>query len=577
MSGLIAEGESALHAPVEASAAWLVPLAGPPIETKQLVDVPGGVVLGRGDGAQIRLPLSAEKVSRAHCRFSWMDGQWMVTDSSRWGTFVNGIRLQPNQPVTLREGDTLRVIPWTFSFTSLPPRPRGEELADDTASPVEVRQVDDSSAKMLASNLIDLLTASTERLHAARNEKELAEALIEVAIQGTGLSNASVLKVVDASGRVEPIVTRMAPGLGGQQLYSRSLVARARQGQVAELRVDSMSGNVGESVMQMKISAAICAPLMIGEGNAAAGERDVAALLYLDSRAAGQLSASRPTANAAGFAMALARIGSLALANLKRLEMAVRVKETEHDIAAAAEAQRLILPAREGRVGGFTYHGESKPGQSIGGDFFDVVPVGEHKLAVALGDVTGKGIPASVLMTASFGFLHSLLESGQDVATAAKMLTRFLYPRRPANRFVTIWIGLFDLAKHELTYVDCGHGWAGMQHADGTFQALDGGGGLPCGIEDEWDYQAVTVPLNPGSRAVIVSDGFVEQFGLTVDDQGKPVREQFGMKGIQKSLSTPRSHSATTDDLKSLYDALTTFAGTTQLSDDATAILVRWD
>jgi serine phosphatase RsbU (regulator of sigma subunit) len=572
MSGLIAQGDESLSRPT----AWLVPLSGPPLDAVELLAAPGGVVLGRGDPAQIKLPLSADKVSRAHCRFFCVEGTWSVSDLSRWGTFVNGVRLAAGQRVGLREGDTIRVVPWTFGFSAFPPRDRGQELADDTASTTDIRSVEDASARQLAGNLSDILSGSTELIHAARSERELAEVLMEVALRGTGMMNAAVLKVIDGLGRVEVLASRLSPGAAGQQLYSRSLVARARQGQVAELRVDAMSGNVGESVMNMKISAAICAPLMIGDGTSPAGERDVAALLYLDSRVAPGLSAGRPQANAAGFVMALARIGSLALANLHRMEMAIRVKETQHDLEAAAEAQRLIFPPREGRVGGFSYRGETRPGTvGGGGDFFDVIPVGPHKLAVALGDVTGKGIPASVLMTASFGYLHSLLQSGHDVATAAKMLTSFLHPRRPSSRFVTLWVGVFDLERKELQYVDCGHGWAALCHADGTFESLDCGGGLPCGIEDEWDYQAVTIPLRSGSRALVVSDGLIEQFGWIIDEAGKPVQEQFGMSGLKKTLGSVLGSDA--DELKSLYDAVVAYAGSQQLSDDATAIMVKWD
>lgn len=575
MSGLIADGEVGLSQ-ADTGTAWLVAVAGPAIEPLKLEDNAGGLILGRGDSAQLKLPLTAEKVSRAHCRLACTGGTWTITDASKWGTFVNGVRLQVGHEVILREGDTIRIAPWTFGFSTVAPRQRGMDLADDTAGTQDVRAVEDASARQLAGHMVDLLAMSTEKIHAARSEKELAETLIEVALNGTGLTNAAVLKVVDFNGRVEPIALRQAPGTTGQQLYSRSLVARAREGQVAELRIDSMSGNIGESVMQMKISAAICAPLMIGDGSAPAGERDVAALLYLDARA-GNITGTRTQSNAAGFVMALARIGSLALANIKRIDMIGREREREHDERAAAEAQRLILPAREGRVGAFQYFGESRPGQLLGGDFFDVVPVGQHKLAIALGDVTGKGIPASVLMTASFGFLHSLLETGHDVATASRMLTKFLHPRRPASRFVTLWVGVFDLNERTLTYADCGHGWAMLQHADGTYTSLDSGGGLPVGIDGDGEYIAETVELKPGSRAVIVSDGFVEQFGLTVDAAGKPVRDQFGMTGIRKSLAKRQQGTAGSDDLKSLYDAVIAYAGTTQLADDATGIIVAWD
>src|SRR6202012_3351340 len=102
MTGLIAEGDNALQTTV----AWLMPVSGPPIDPQELNDTGGGVVLGRGETAQVRMPLTADTVSRAHCRFTCVNGDWSITDSSKRGTFVNGVRLAPNQSVILREGDT---------------------------------------------------------------------------------------------------------------------------------------------------------------------------------------------------------------------------------------------------------------------------------------------------------------------------------------------------------------------------------------------------------------------------------------------------------------------------------------
>jgi phosphoserine phosphatase RsbU/P len=575
MAGLIDEGSRGL---VE-SAAWLVPVSGPPLDAVRVAANEVDVVLGRGDTAQIKLPMSADKVSRKHCRFACVDGRWTLTDSSKWGTFVNGIKLLPEHAVELREGDHVRVSPWTFRLQFSAPAAGGSglELDDDTAGGSEVRAVDENLARNLGVGLLDVLTVATEVLCACPDERKLAEELIELALKGTGLSNAAVLKVVDASGRVEVLASRMAAGTTGQALYSRSLVARARQGQVAELRVDSMSGGVGESVMQMKISSAICAPLLLGESSTPAGERDVAALLYVDARGTAPDAKTHP--NAAAFVMALARIGSLALANLQRIAFGMREKEMEFEVKAAASAAATILPPRTGRHGVFTYQGQCRPGTNLSGDFFDVVHLPDGRFAVALGDVTGKGIAASVLMTTSFGYLHSQLEAGAPPAESVARLSRFILPRKRPDRFVTLWLGVFDPKEKTLTYVDCGHGWAGMAGANGGFAALDGGGGVACGVMEDWVYEPVTLPLPDGSKVVIVSDGFVEQFGLVVDAVGQATQEQYGMKGVAKSLLRTPGEAGVggDDDIKAMFDAVIAYAGTDKLADDATAIVVQWE
>jgi len=190
-----------------------------------------------------------------------------------------------------------------------------------------------------------------------------------------------------------------------------------------------------------------------------------------------------------------------------------------------------------------------------------------------LGDVSGKGIPASVLMTATQGYLHAALEEHGDVARAINALNRFVNPRRPENKFVTMWVGVFDSRSGTLSYIDAGHGYGLMRNPDGSILALDQGGGLPIGVMEDVLYEATTVNLERGCRAVIVSDGIVEQFGMVPDATGALSREQFEVAGVEKAL---RSVPSGGDDISTLFTALFAHAQTQDLSDDATALIVRW-
>src|SRR5690606_26649154 len=201
-----------------------------------------------------------------------------------------------------------------------------------------------------------------------------------------------------------------------------------------------------------------------------------------------------------------------ALSNLKRKEIEQRHAMMQAELHAGAEAQRWILPKRQGAFGSIAYIGESRPGLHLGGDFFDVIPLGEDRLAVSLGDVTGKGVSASVLMTTSQGFLHAALQQHGDPHRAVMDLCRFVHPRRPENKFVTLWVGVFDGNSRRLRYVDAGHGHALLLRASGAIEPLCSGGGLPIGILDTSDYLEQTIEMTDGARALIVSDGIVEQF-----------------------------------------------------------------
>ncbi|HEY7087769.1 MAG TPA: FHA domain-containing protein, partial [Tepidisphaeraceae bacterium] len=123
------------------ASSYLVPLAGPMLEAIELRPRPGGLVAGRHDQCDICLPSDAEKVSRFHARFDHDGSRWHVTDlGSRWGTFVNGMRLEPQTDMLLREGDLIRITPWTFSLSPTAKR-RGLEASDDQISMTAVRTV----------------------------------------------------------------------------------------------------------------------------------------------------------------------------------------------------------------------------------------------------------------------------------------------------------------------------------------------------------------------------------------------------------------------------------------------------
>ena len=543
---------------------YLVPIAGPALEPIELVDKPDGLTIGRHEQCDICLPADAEKVSRFHARFAKRDGRWNVADlSSRWGTFVNGIKINPGPDVPLSESDLIRITPWTFTLSNTPRR-RGLQSQNDTGQTM-VRAVTPERMRPMADDMLAVLLEGAAAIHGSTDEKQLADTLMDAACRGTGLTNAAMLRPIDpTSGQIEVIAARLSPAAASSPhaTYSRSLINAASNGVVAEISGNAINEDISQSIVQMKINSAICVPLMLGP--------TVAAYLYLDSRGT-MMQALRP--NASAFCVAIGRIASLALANLKRIDMEKREERIRSDLAAAAVAQKWIMPNRSSCHGPFECTGESKPGQYVGGDFFDIIQVSDKRLAVAVGDVAGKGIAASVLMTATQGFLHACLEqNGGNVGHAVSELNKFVRPRRPESKFVTMWVGVFDAEAGTISYVDAGHSYALLRRADGTtFEQLSLGNGLPVGLDEAGEYHAETVCLQAGDEVIVVSDGIIEQHGLVQMPDGSLSKEQFEMEGVRRAMSV-----AGADTVEDLFAAVVAHAGTTNLADDATAVLIKW-
>jgi len=544
---------------------YLVSVAGPPVGPFVLDSTKTTALrIGRNEQCEILLPVREDRVSRFHARLDFDGSRWRLTDlNSRWGTHVNGCRINANQDLPLGEGDLVRISPWTFSFSAA--AARQDSVQPDDGMPTLVRNVPDAR---LVDEQLDVLLESMAAIHGAADEKSLADLLIDAALRGTGMTNAAVLRPVDNAGRVQ-IVAANKPGASAVEdhpRYSRSLLNAASTGQVAELQTGA--GDIAQSIMMMNISAALCVPIIIGARSEAGGT--IAAYLYIDSRGSGS---PRPRPNAAQFCVALGRMAGLALANLKRMEIEIRQAMLESELSAAATTQRWILPVRSQRFEAIECVGESRPGRYVGGDFFDIIDLGDARIAVTLGDVTGKGVSAGVLMTATQGYLHACLREHGDVLRAVTAVNRFVALRTPDERFVTAWVGVLNLRDKTIHYIDAGHGYAMLQpHGEEPID-LRGGDGLPIGVDVDFSYRAVTRPLPDSGRLLIVSDGLVEQCGIVQSATGGLVQDQFDLPRLQAALMASPEGADTVADL---FAAVVNHAGTTQLADDATAVLVKW-
>ncbi|MCA9290398.1 MAG: SpoIIE family protein phosphatase [Phycisphaerales bacterium] len=542
---------------------------GSPTEIALDLVPPGPYTIGRRTTHAVCLG-GEDLVSRDHAailhRSDREGGTWFLVDTfSKHGTRLNGSTVPGGQEYPLRPGDLIDIAPWTFRVidpeSETQRTSRVATIDEDTHGAPSMETIDVGLSREMARERLSLMLRCAESIHKSTDLRMLAETIAEAALSGTGFQNIAVLSPLDKSDDVEVIAYRGAIlGRNATLSISRSLLVKAAEGQPVRVAEASDFIVTGASIADLGILQALCVPLMLG--------KTVAGFLYLDNR----LDQSRPVRvppDAAEFAAGLGRLAALAMANLMRRDLELRHARVQADLEAAAEAQRWVFPSRQGVFGRLSYVGESRPGQLLGGDFFDVIQLDGHRVAVAVADVSGKGIPASVLMTETQGFLHAALLQG-DPGRAVTELNRFVHPRRPANRFVTLWVGVFDTNANTVTYVNAGHGNAIMALPDRTFRALDTGGGWPVGVALDTIYTAETTRLEPGGRAVIVSDGVTDQRNPAATDQSS----FFGMSGVRRSLIDSQGQP---DQIAALFTGLIGHAGSQRLADDATAIIVWWD
>ncbi len=549
-----------------------VSISGPePVDV--VLTPPGPFTIGRRAHHQIALQ-GDDHVSRDHASLVYMParsggGQWAIRDTgSRHGTFLNGVRVESGRDYPLRAGDMVVIAPWTFRATAKDDT-RGTHrttiaTVDDAAAVGgSIQRLDPGTDGSLVHRRLGLLLDCATAIHSAPDSEALAEAVLDAAMAGTGFANVALLKATGGAELVEVVGQRGDIAVeGAAPRLSRSLIREANLGAPARLvAAPEMDEHAAMSVMQYAIEEALCVPLSIGSA--------VAGYLYFDNRGASDAT-RRAGDDSTDFAVGLGRLAAMAMSNLVRMELDRRLARVEADIDAAAEAQRYILPRREGKYGPFSYVGESRPGQRVGGDFFDVIPLRDGRLAVALGDVCGKGVPASVLMTASQGYLHAaLLESG-DPAQAIRALNEYVHPRRPEDKFVTVWVGVLDAERGKLQYVNAGHGYAMVRSRSGESRFVADEGGPPIGIVAGLKFDAVETSFDAGDSLLVFSDGVFEQPASGETPQGSVQR--FGESGVRECLGRLGPSG---DAVGGLFEALVAFAGGPSLDDDATVVEVR--
>lgn len=487
---------------------------------------------------------------------------WTLTDvGSRHGTWVNGVKVQVQRPVPLRHGDVVSIAGRTFRMINRAAGALSTTLRFRTRDDMggrqgqTIRTLGGEGAESHQQRWLRLLLSCAQTLREADSEQALAEAVLDAAGAGVDVPNLAFLGPMGEDAEVDVLAHRGDIATGGALRVSRTLLREAALGEPVRLSGDAQMPAGAQSIMSLGIDEAVCVPLTLGPG--------IAAYLYADRRGH---SGAPLTQEACEYLVGLGRMASLALADLKRRDLERRQARVDADLAAAGEAHRFILPPRRGQFGRVSYLGESRPGQAgVGGDFFDIVELPGGRVGVALGDVAGKGVAASVLMTSSQGFLHAALLRHADPARAVTDLNQYLVPRKRADRFVTLWLGVFDPEAGVLSYVDAGHGHAVMLDAQNESIFLREAGGPLVGLAPGSEYVAASAPLTPGSRVLVVSDGLVEQQSAA--------GEEFSLEGVVEMAARVAPEQ---DLVKSIFEALQQHAGSKRLADDATAVLVYW-
>ena len=261
----------------------------------------------------------------------------------------------------------------------------------------------------------------------------------------------------------------------------------------------------------------------------------------------------------------LASVAAIRVENTRLVEARLERERLERELALASEIQQRFQPTAPPQVNGYELQGISFPCYEIGGDYYDFIEREDGRLVIALGDVSGKGTAAALLMSSLHAAVHAQSGSHDSLVATISAVNRYLADNIPANRFVTLFYAELDPGSGALSFLNAGHNPPLIVHAAGTVEQL-ASGGLPLGIKPDADYREGRTQLQPGDVLVIYSDGVTEAVS--------PTGEEFGPTRLYEVVSRNVTSSAAgiRDRIES---ALTKFAQGTAAADDITLVIVK--
>ncbi|MFN0141208.1 MAG: SpoIIE family protein phosphatase [Pyrinomonadaceae bacterium] len=526
--------------------------------------------IGRSARSDICIPDAF--ASRLHAEIRQEgDNYWLLDLGSANGTKLNGKIVTDTQP--LHPGGEIQIGETKLRFL--------DEIM--TPHTVSARLIADATDRLDPSNTISLpalKTPTSEILDSHLSSRSDLLGLISkvgvALLSSTGLDETlqQVASLVFDAVPAERVVIMLRGDDGKGEMEIRVARTRGVDEPISEIRISRavMSEVVvngksvltsdaqhdpkfgTETIMLQGILSVLAVPLSVDE-------RHVFGLIYADSPT-NQVTFKKEHLD---ILTTLASVASIRVENASLVDERINRERMERELELAAEIQQTFQPSGPPIVEGYEFQGISFSCYEIGGDYYDFIPREDGKMLVALGDVSGKGTAAALLMSSLHAAIHGQIAANTPIGESINLINEYLVKNTPTNRFVTLFIAELEPATGELNFINAGHNPPLLARADGRVEQLESGG-MPLGLMVVGDYEAGEAMLNSGDALVIYSDGVSEANNLNEDEFGLDRLKDVIRVNIKASASGLRDK---------VESALSDFTGTAPANDDITLVIVK--
>jgi len=262
---------------------------------------------------------------------------------------------------------------------------------------------------------------------------------------------------------------------------------------------------------------------------------------------------------------AFASLAAISIERAREHQEILEKRKLEEELSIARGIQKTFLPKKHPKMPGFDISGINIPSEKVGGDYYDFIPIIENQVGIAIGDVSGKGIPAALIMASFRASLIAEIRNNYAIRSIMFKVNNLLFESTESDIYVTAVYGVLDTKNRIFTFTNAGHNAPIFRHADGRMEYLLEGG-VTLGTFENSEYEARPLSLSSGDIIVFYTDGVTE----AKNEKG----EEFGTRRLKQVIND--SHKLSASEIQTnIYEAVKDFTGGKPKADDLTMIVIK--
>ncbi len=498
----------------------------------QIIELkPDRLIIGRSP-EHCHIVLDPNGVSRRHAEIYRKGDDFFVADlNSRNLTKVNNAKVLPGIDHRLVTGDRINICDVEFLFyPQLPPEGDSDEAGEimivsegENLEAAQLHVLDASRSSAMASMvkpevklkaILEITKNLSTELKIDAVAPKILDSLMELFPQAERLFlilvDPTTKRLIRKAFKYRPTkkltFSTAIPADEIPMSISRSIVNHVLLQKKAILSQDAGADKnlpTSASIADLKIRSVMCVPLVTPD-------REALGIIQLDTSDRKQFHQEDLDVLAA-----VASQAAISIQNAQMHESLIERERVSRDLKLAEQVQKRFLPQSVPSIPGYEFFAHYDPAYEVGGDYYDFVPLPGNKLAMAVGDVSGKGVAAALMMAKFSGDTRYCILTENSPSEAANELNTLLFSAGIEEKFITLSLSVLDIENRTLAITSAGHLPPLIRRSNGTVDEIgDEIAGFPLGIVPEGEYKQIEVKLNPGDVVAIFSDGVTDARNL---------------------------------------------------------------